>query len=448
MAQAQRTPVTATIPNDLEPYWIPFTPNRAFKARPRLIAGAKDMHYITPDGRKLIDGSAGLWCTNAGHNRAPIVAAIQAQAAEMDYAPAFQFSHPKAFELAARVSALAPGDLDHVFFCNSGSEAVDTALKVALAFHKVRGEGSRVRLIGRERGYHGVGFGGVAVGGIVANRKQFGTLVVGVDHLPTTYNREKQAFNVGEPEWGAHLADELDRLVTLHDASTIAAVIVEPVAASTGVLPPPKGYLERLRAICDKHGILLIFDEVITGYGRLGYAFAAERYGVQPDMITFAKGITSGAVPMGGVVVRKGIYDAFMRGPEHVIELFHGYTYSAHPLACAAGLATLDLYRAEGLFERARKLEKPWGEAAMGLKGLPNVLDIRPVGLTVGIDLASKPDAVGKRGLEALELGFFEHDITFRAVGDTLALSPPLIVSEPQVGELFDKLTKIIKQVA
>jgi beta-alanine--pyruvate transaminase len=448
MAQAQRTPVTATVPNDLEPYWIPFTPNRAFKARPRLIAGAKDMHYIATDGRKLIDGSAGLWCTNAGHNRDPIVQAIQAQAAEMDYSPAFQFSHPKAFELAARVSALAPGDLDHVFFCNSGSEAVDTALKIALAFHKVRGEGSRVRLIGRERGYHGVGFGGVAVGGIVANRKQFGTLMVGVDHLPTTYNRDKQAFTVGEPEWGAHLADELDRLVALHDASTIAAVIVEPVAASTGVLPPPKGYLERLRANCDKHGILLIFDEVITGYGRMGYAFAAERYGVQPDMITFAKGITSGSVPMGGVVVRKGIYDSFMTGPEHVIELFHGYTYSAHPLACAAGLATLDLYRAEGLFERSRKLEKPWCEAALALKNLPNVLDIRPVGLTVGLDLASKPDAVGKRGLEALELGFHEHDIMFRAVGDTLALSPPLIVSEPQIGEMFDKLGKIIKQVA
>jgi beta-alanine--pyruvate transaminase len=436
------------IPNDLEPYWIPFTPNRAFKARPRLVVGAKDMHYITSDGRKLIDGSAGLWCTNAGHNRDSIVRAIQAQAAEMDYAPAFQFSHPKAFELASRVSALAPGDLDHVFFCNSGSEAVDTALKVALAYHKGRGEGSRVRLIGRERGYHGVGFGGVAVGGIVANRKQFGTLMVGVDHLPTTYNREKQAFTVGEPEWGAHLADELDRLVALHDVSTIAAVIVEPVAASTGVLAPPKGYLERLRAICDKHGILLIFDEVITGYGRMGYAFAAERYGVQPDMITFAKGITSGSVPMGGVVVRKGIYDSFMKGPEHVIELFHGYTYSAHPLACAAGLATLDLYRAEGLFERARKLEKPWCEAALALKNLPNVLDIRPVGLTVGLDLASKHDAVGKRGLEALELGFHEHDIMFRAVGDTLALSPPLIVSEPQIGEMFDKLGKIIKRVA
>ena len=436
------------IPNDLEPFWMPFTPNRAFKARPRLIAGAKDMHYIATDGRKIIDGSAGLWCTNAGHNRDPIVQAIQAQAAEMDYAPNFQFSHPKAFELAARISALAPGDLDHVFFCNSGSEAADTALKIALAYHKTRGEGSRVRLIGRERGYHGVGFGGVAVGGMVANRKQFGTLMVGVDHLPNTYNRERQAYSMGEPEWGAHLADELDRQVALHDASTIAAVIVEPVAASTGVLAPPKGYLERLRAICDKHGILLIFDEVITGFGRLGYAFAVERYGVQPDLVTFAKGVTSGAVPMGGVLVRKGIYDAFMQGPPQAIELFHGYTYSAHPLACAAGLAALDVYRAEGLFERARKLEPVWAKAAMELKGLPNVLDIRTVGLTVGIDLASKPDGVGKRGYEALDLGFFEYDMMFRAVGDTLAMSPPLIVSEAEIGEMFDKLGKIIKQIA
>ncbi|HEY6859744.1 MAG TPA: aspartate aminotransferase family protein [Pseudolabrys sp.] len=433
----------SSVPNDLEPYWMPFTANRAFKKRPRLVVGAKDMHYLTSDGRKLIDGAAGLWCTNAGHNREPIVAAIQREAATLDYAPAFQFGHPKAFELASRIAALAPADLDHVFFCNSGSEAVDTALKIALAYHSVRGNASRVRLIGRERGYHGVGFGG-----IVNNRKQFGALLAGVDHLPTTYNREKQAFTIGEPEWGAHLADELGRLVALHDASTIAAVIVEPVAASTGVLPPPKGYLERLRTICDKHGILLIFDEVITGYGRLGHAFAAERYGVVPDMITFAKGITSGAVPMGGALVRKGIYDAFMKGPEHVIELFHGYTYSAHPLACAAGLAALDLYRDEGLFERARKLEAPWAKAAMGLKGLPNVLDIRPVGITVGIDLASKPDAVGKRGMEALELGFFEHDVMFRAVGDTLALSPPLIVSESQIGEMFDKLARIIKAVA
>jgi beta-alanine--pyruvate transaminase len=447
MAQASAQANTG-IPNDLEPYWMPFTANRAFKKRPRMVASAKDMHYITPDGRKLLDGSAGLWCTNAGHNRAPIVAAIQAQAAEMDYAPPFQFAHSKAFELAARVAALAPGDLDHVFFCNSGSEAVDTALKIALAFHNVQGRGSRVRLIGRERGYHGVGFGGIAVGGIVNNRKQFGALMTGVDHLPATYNRAEQAFSIDQPEWGGHLADALDGLVALHDASTIAAVIVEPMAGSTGVIPSPKGYLQKLRAICDKHGILLIFDEVITGFGRLGYAFAAERYGVVPDMITFAKGVTSGSVPMGGVLVRKGIYDAFMQGPEHMVELFHGYTYSAHPLACAAGLATLDLYREENLFERARKLETPWAQAALTLKGLPNVLDIRPVGLTVGIDLASKPDGVGKRGAAALETAFHDHDIMLRAVGDTLALSPPLIVSEDQIGEIFDKVGKIIKAVA
>jgi beta-alanine--pyruvate transaminase len=447
MAQTSAQAQTG-IPNDLEPYWMPFTANRAFKKRPRMVASAKDMHYITPDGRKLLDGSAGLWCTNAGHNRAPIVAAIQAQAAEMDYAPPFQFAHPKAFELAARVAALAPGDLDHVFFCNSGSEAVDTALKIALAFHNVQGRGSRVRLIGRERGYHGVGFGGIAVGGIVNNRKQFGALMTGVDHLPATYNRAEQAFSIDQPEWGGHLADALDGLVALHDASTIAAVIVEPMAGSTGVIPSPKGYLQKLRAICDKHGILLIFDEVITGFGRLGYAFAAERYGVVPDMITFAKGVTSGSVPMGGVLVRKGIYDAFMQGPEHMVELFHGYTYSAHPLACAAGLATLDLYREENLFERARKLETPWAQAALSLKGLPNVLDIRPVGLTVGIDLASKPDGVGRRGAAALETAFHDHDIMLRAVGDTLALSPPLIVSEDQIGEIFDKVGKIIKAVA
>ena len=333
-------------------------------------------------------------------------------------------------------------------FCNSGSEAVDTALKIALAFHNVQGRGSRVRLIGRERGYHGVGFGGIAVGGIVNNRKQFGSLLAGVDHLPATYNRAEQAFSIDQPEWGGHLADALDGLVALHDASTIAAVIVEPMAGSTGVIPAPKGYLQKLRAICDKHGILLIFDEVITGFGRMGYAFAAERYGVVPDMITFAKGVTSGSVPMGGVLVRKPIYDAFMQGPEHVVELFHGYTYSAHPLACAAGLATLDLYREENLFERARKLETPWAQAALALKGLPNVLDIRPVGMTVGIDLASKPDGVGKRGMAALETAFHDHDIMLRAVGDTLALSPPLIISEAQIDEVFDKVGKIIKAVA
>ncbi len=443
----QRT-TAAAVPNDLESFWMPFTANRAFKKSPRLIVGAKDMHYFTADGRAVIDAAAGMWCTNAGHNRDPIVAAIQQQAAELDYAPAFQFSHPKAFELASRVAALAPADLDHVFFCNSGSEAVDTALKIALAYHNVRGEASRVRLIGRERGYHGVGFGGVAVGGIVNNRKLFGTLMVGVDHLPTTYNREQQAFSKGEPEWGAHLADELERIVALHDASTIAAVIVEPMAGSTGVLPSPKGYLPRLRAICDKHGILLIFDEVITGFGRMGYAFAAERYGVVPDMITFAKGITSGSVPMGGVIVRKGIYDTFMRGPEHVVELFHGYTYSAHPLACAAGLATLDLYRDEKLFERAKALEPAWADAAMGLKGLPGVLDIRVVGLVCGIDLASRPDGVGKRGFEIMDRAFNQENITLRAVGDTLALTPPLIMTEGQIGEIFDKVGKLVRAVA
>jgi beta-alanine--pyruvate transaminase len=436
------------VPNDLEAYWMGFTPNRAFKASPRLIARAKDMHYYTPDGRAVLDGTAGLWCTNAGHNREPIVAAIRAQAAELDYAPAFQFSHPKAFELASRVAVLAPGDLDHVFFCNSGSEAVDTALKIALAFHNVRGEGSRTRLIGRERGYHGVGFGGTSVGGIVANRKFFGSLLAGVDHLPATYNREHQAFSKGEPDWGEHLADDLERIVALHDASTIAAVIVEPMAGSTGVLPAPKGYLRRLRAICDKYGILLIFDEVITGFGRLGHAFAAERYGVVPDLVTFAKGITSGTVPMGGVIARKPIYDAFMRGPEHVVELFHGYTYSAHPLACAAALATLDLYRDERLFERARSLEPLWADAAMGLKGLPNVLDIRCVGLTAGIDLASRPDAVGRRAYEALERAFHNESLVLRVSGETIALTPPLIVSEREIEQIFAKVANVIRAVA
>jgi beta-alanine--pyruvate transaminase len=436
------------VPNDLEAYWIPFTPNRAFKAAPRLIARAKDMHYYTADGRAVLDGTAGLWCTNAGHNRDPIVAAIRAEAGELDYAPAFQFSHPKAFELASRLAALAPGDLDHVFFCNSGSEAVDTALKIALAYHNIRGEGARTRLIGRERGYHGVGFGGISVGGIVGNRKFFGTLLTGVDHLPATYSREQQAFSKGEPEWGGHLADELERIVALHDASTIAAVIVEPMAGSTGVLPPPRGYLARLRAICDRHRILLIFDEVITGFGRLGHAFAAERYGVVPDLISFAKGVTSGSVPMGGVIVRAPIYETFMRGPEHVIELTHGYTYSAHPLACAAALATLDLYRDEGLFERARKLEPIWADAAHGLKGLPNVLDIRTVGLTAGIDLASRPDAVGRRAYDAMTKAFFEENIVIRITGDTIALTPPLIVSEGEIGEIFERVARVIRAVA
>lgn len=448
MAPAQPLRIVEQAPNDLDAWWLPFTANRAFKQRPRMVARAKDMHYYTPEGRAVLDGVAGLWCCNAGHNRDRIVGAIQAQAAELDYSPAFQFGHPIGFTAASRIAALAPGDLDHVFFCNSGSEAVDTALKIALAYWNVTGQGQKTRLVGRERGYHGVGFGGISVGGIVSNRKFFGSLLAGVDHLPHTYNRAEQAFTKGESEWGAHLADELERIVTLHDASTIAAVIVEPMAGSTGVLPPPKGYLQRLRQICDRHGILLVFDEVISGFGRLGFAFAAERYGVIPDMITFAKAVNSGTVPMGGVLVRKPIHDAFMKGPDHVIELFHGYTYSGHPLACAAAIATLDIYREERLFERARELEPVWAEAMHGLKGLPNVLDIRTLGLVAAIDLASRPDAVGKRAYEAMDRAFQDHDLMIRVTGDTLALTPPLIVSEDQIGEIADKLGKVIRAVA
>jgi beta-alanine--pyruvate transaminase len=438
----------ALAPNDLDAFWMPFTANRAFKASPRLLARAKDMHYWTADGRKLIDGAAGLWCVNAGHSREPIVAAIQAQAAEMDFSPPFQFGNPKAFQLASRVAALAPGDLDHVFFVNSGSEAVDTALKIAAAYWHVQGQGARQRFIGRVRGYHGVGFGGIAVGGISPNRKAFGLSLPGVDHLPTTYNRAEQAFSDGEPEWGAHLADELENIVALHDAGTIAAVIVEPMAGSTGVIPAPKGYLQKLRAICDKHGLLLIFDEVITGFGRLGHAFAAERYGVTPDMICFAKGVTSGAVPMGGVVVRKGLYDAFMKGPPHAVELFHGYTYSAHPLACAAGLATLDLYEDEDLFAKARKLEPAFAAAVHSLKGEPNVVDIRNVGLAAAIELAPRPDAPGKRGFEAMEDTFHKQDVLIRIAGDAIVLSPPLIATENDIDEIVEKVRRSIRAVA
>jgi beta-alanine--pyruvate transaminase len=436
------------VPNDLAAHWMPFTANRAFKKAPRLLAGAKDMHYFTVDGRKILDGAAGMWCSNAGHGRTQIAEAIGRQAATLDYAPPFQFGIPQAFELASRIADLAPKGLDHVFFCNSGSEAADTALKIALAYHQISGQGSRTRLIGRERGYHGVGFGGTSVGGMVNNRKMFGTLLAGVDHLPSTYDREKQAFSRGEPEYGANFADALENLVNLHGANTIAAVIVEPMAGSTGVLPAPKGYLKRLREITQKHGILLIFDEVITGFGRLGYAFAAERYGVLPDMITFAKGVTNGAAPMGGVIVRDAIHDAFMSGPEHVIELAHGYTYSAHPLACAAGLATLDIYRDEKLFEHARALEPKWTDAILSLKNEPNVVDIRTVGLTAGIDLTSRPDQPGKRGFDALNSAFFDNDLMMRIAGDTLALTPPLIISEEQVGEIVEKVAKVIRAVA
>ena len=436
-------------PNNLEPFWMGFTPNRAFKQRPRMIARAKDMHYYDLTGRAILDGSAGLWCTNAGHCREPIVAAIQKSAAELDFAPTFQYGHPKVFELASRLATMAPGDLNYAFFCNSGSEAADSALKIAIAYQRTIGQASRTRLIGRERGYHGVNFGGISVGGMVGNRKMFGALMSGIDHLPHTYNRKEQAFTKGEPEYGMHYADELERLVALHDASTIAAVIVEPMAGSTGVLPPPKGYLKRLRELCDKHGILLIFDEVITGFGRLGHAFAAERFGVVPDMITFAKGVTSGTVPMGGVMVRQKIYDAFMHGPDHAIELFHGYTYSGHPMAAAAAVATLDLYRDEKLFENALKLESVWADAAMTLRENPLVEDIRTLGLVAAVDMKPIEGSPGLRAYKAMENAFHDLGFLLRITGDTIALSPPLMITENQIDEIFsDKMPKVLKSVA
>jgi beta-alanine--pyruvate transaminase len=435
-------------PNELEPYWLPFTPNRSFKKRPRLFSGAKDMHYVTPDGRKVIDGTSGLFCVNAGHAREPIVKAIQQAAAQLDFSPPFQYAHPGVFELSSRLTLLAPGDLDYCLFANSGSEAVDTALKVALAYHRNRGEGARTRFIGRERGYHGVGFGGISVGGMVANRKMFGNMLQGIDHLPSTYNRSKQAFSKQEPDWGAETADELTRLIGLHDASTIAAVIVEPVAGSTGCLPPPKGYLEKLRKITADHGILLIFDEVITGFGRLGTCFAAERYNIVPDMITFAKGVTNAAVPMSGVLVRKGIYEAHMNGPEHMVELFHGYTYSGHPLAVAAGLATLDVYKDEGLFERAKALEGKFADAMMSLRSKSNVVDIRPIGLICGIDLEPIAGKPGVRGYDALERMYHEHDLYVRVTADTLVVAPPLIATESDIADITERIGKVLDAVA
>ena len=446
MTDPARLEAGALHPEGMASYWMPFTANRQFKAAPRLMARAEGMHYWTPEGRRILDGFSGLWCCNAGHGRKPIVEAIQRQAATMDYAPAFQMGHPLAFALAHRMAALAPAGLDRVFFCNSGSEAVDTALKVALAYHRLRGEGSRTRLIGRERGYHGVGFGGISVGGMVANRKMFGAMLAGVDHLPHTHDLQHNAFSRGEPEWGAHLADELERLVALHDASTIAAVIVEPMAGSTGVLLPPKGYLQRLREITARHGILLIFDEVITGFGRLGHAFAAQRYGVTPDMITFAKGVTSGAVPMGGVLVRSDIHDTFMNGPPWAIELFHGYTYSGHPLACAAGLATLDLYRDEGLFERARAMAPLLEDAVHSLRGTRHVIDIRNGGLAAAIELEPRTGAPLARAFEAY-LGCWERGVLVRQAGEIVCLAPALIAEESHIAEMVGTLREVISQL-
>ncbi|MGR3624839.1 MAG: aspartate aminotransferase family protein, partial [Limimaricola sp.] len=415
------------IRNDLGAYWMPFTANRQFKDNPRMIASAEGMYYTTTDGRRVMDGTAGLWCVNAGHRAPRITEAVQRQVEELDYAPAFQMGHPKAFELASRLADLAPGQLNHVFFTNSGSESVETALKIALAYHKARGEAGRTRLIGRDKGYHGVNFGGISVGGMVNNRRAFGTLLGGVDHLPHTHDIARNGFTKGQPEHGADLADDLERMVALHGAETIAAVIVEPMAGSAGVILPPKGYLQKLREITRRHGILLIFDEVITAYGRLGRAFGADYYGVEPDMITTAKGLTNGVIPMGAVLASEAIHDAFMTGPDHMIELFHGYTYSGNPMACAAALATLDTYREEALFERAASLEDYWADALFSLKDKPGVIDIRAVGLVGAVELEPFADQPTKRAFDTY-LRAWDKGVHLRTTGDTIAMSPPLII--------------------
>src|SRR5215813_1829595 len=430
---------------DLEAFWMPFTANRQFKAAPRIFVSAQDMHYTTEDGRKVLDGTAGLWCVNAGHCRPKIVEAIRRQAGTLDYSPLFQMGHPGEFRAATLVAQLAPTGLDRVFFCNSGSESVDTALKIALAYHRSRGEGHRNVLIGRERGYHGVGFGGISVGGIPANRKTFGSMLPRVDHLPHTHSLPDMAFSRGQPAWGAHLADDLERIVALHDASNIAAVIVEPVAGSTGVVVPPKGYLEKLRAICDKHGLLLVFDEVITGFGRTGQAFAAQTFGVTPDLITFAKGVTSGTVPMAGVIVSRGVHDTVVNGgAPGAVEFPHGYTYSGHPLAAAAAEATLALYHEEKLFERAQTIAPRFEQAVHSLKGAPHVIDIRNYGLMAGIELEAVPGKPAARGY-AVFLKCLEKGVLARVTGDTIALSPPLIVSEQQIDEIAEALRSTLR---
>ncbi|PCI31954.1 MAG: aspartate aminotransferase family protein [Alphaproteobacteria bacterium] len=432
--------------NDMDAYWMPFTANRQFKAHPRLIVGADGMYFKTSDGRDLLDGIAGLWCCNAGHNRPRIVEAIQKQAAELDYAPSFQMGHPKQFELANRLAGMMPGNLNRIFFTNSGSESVETALKMAIAYHRVRGEGQRTRLIGREKGYHGVNFGGMSVGGMSANRKMFGNLVAGVDHMRHTHGIAENRFSKGQPEHGAALADDLERLCELHDPSTIAAVIVEPLAGSAGVLLPPKGYLGRLRKICDKHGILLIFDEVITGFGRLGTPFAVNKFEVEPDLVTTAKGLTNGVIPMGAVFAQDKIYQAFMGGPENMVEFFHGYTFSGNPMACAAALGTLDTYDEDGLLTRATELSDYWQEGVHSLKGLPHVIDLRNMGFIAGIELEPFPGKPTKRAFEAF-LKAYDAGLLIRTTGDTIALSPPLIIEKSQIDFIFDTLATIIKNL-
>jgi len=432
---------------DFANYWMPFTANRQFKASPRLLVSAKGMHYFSDDGRSILDGTAGLWCVNAGHGRETITAAVERQLATLDYAPSFQMGHPIAFEFAERLGRIAPGGLDRVFFTGSGSESVDTALKIALAYQRAIGQASRTRLIGRDRGYHGVGFGGISVGGLVNNRRAFAAQLPGVDHIRHTHDLARNAFVRGKPEHGAELADDLERLVALHGAETIAAVIVEPVAGSTGVLIPPKGYLERLRAICTKHGILLIFDEVITGFGRLGAPFATDHFGVIPDLVTTAKGLTNGTIPMGTVFASRAVHDALMTGPEAAIELFHGYTYSGHPVACAAGLATLDIYEREGLLTRGAALEDEWHQAMHALRASPHVIDVRTMGLVAGIELAPRDGAPGARAYDIFT-DCFQRGALIRVTGDIIALSPPLIVEPAHIHELAVTVAASLRQVA
>ena len=433
-------------PNNLEPLWMPFTPNKTFKIDPRIIVGAKNMHFISDDNREILDGTAGLWCVNAGHGRKKIQEAVNEQIENLDYSPPFQFGHPKQFELANRLAEIFPEGMNHVFFSNSGSEAVDSALKIALAYQRARGHSSKTRLIGRERGYHGVGFGGISVGGMVKNRMYFGSMLNGVDHLRHTHNLELNAFSKGEPEHGAELADDLERLVQLHDASTIAAVIVEPIAGSTGALPPPKGYLKRLRELCTKHDILLIFDEVVTAFGRMGKATGSEFFGVTPDIISCAKGITNATIPMGATIVQDFIYESMMENADAPIELFHGYTYSGHPVACAAALATLDIYKEEGLFDNAAHIAPVIEEAAHSLKGTKHIIDIRNLGVIAALELEPKKGAVGVRGFETMKKAW-DLGLMVRANGDTLAFSPPLIINDSQVDEMFTKVKKALEHV-
>jgi beta-alanine--pyruvate transaminase len=438
----------AQAPASMDAFWMPFTANKQFKASPRLLASASGMYYKTVDGREILDATAGLWCCNAGHSRPRIVEAVKTQIETLDFAPNFSMSSPLPFVLAERLAELAPGNLNHVFYTNSGSESVDSALKMAIAYHRARGEGQRTRLIGREKGYHGVGFGGISVGGLPNNRKWFGTGLPGVDHMRHTLDIGRNAFSKGLPEHGIELAEDLERMVALHDASTIAAVIIEPISGSAGVVIPPEGYLKRIRELCDKHGILLIFDEVITGFGRVGNAFAAQRFNVQPDMITAAKGLTNGCVPMGVVLVSDDIHDAFTHGPDNAIDLFHGYTYSGHPLACAAALATLDTYAEENLFDKAIELGDYWQEGIHSLKGLPNVIDIRNYGLIGAIELAPRPGAPGTRAYDAFTRAFHEGNLLTRVTGDVIALSPPLILEKSHIDRIFRILADTLRATA